>query len=985
MKRFHSSSAFALTSLLVIGFSTVTATTALTAQEPLPIAAVDRDEPVHYVREILPILKRNCLACHFEQESEGGLNIETHQQLLAGGDSGSGIVPGALEESWVWLRASGHEEPLMPPEDNSVGAKSLTPEELGLLRLWIEQGAAGGDLDSGGIDWQPVPESVHPVYAVAVSPDGKWLARGRGNQVAVFDVASGEPLGMLVDPSLPESLNREAADIDLVQSVAFSPLGDQIATGGFRTVKLWHKVHRQLDSEQSPLAQAAGLVASDGSGKTWAWVNAIGDLEVTNGDAANGDAANEGIANGASDRPTQLLPARGRFPVGLALSTAGDRVVVGDADGILTVWRLSDSEPWLTIDADRSLRDIAVDGDGRTVAALTAERTVMLWQIKDDVAERLEIPALTSFCDVVAIAFVSEPSLQIAVGTEEGRVELIELESGEQLRVVEHGAAIEAIAVDRDGMRMATAGRDGVTRLWNLADGSAMEALEGDPEDGLLIATADRDHARQAALLTRLDAQTAEIETAIAQEQEAVDKVRTARDQAATQVAETEEKRQAAEAKATAIDAEIDEAKQAAKKARQRIEELKQAIADAEKGIAESEAAIKDADQQQEQLTKQRDEAQKSLTAAVDSKRDSEAELTQRQKTLDTATEAHRRVAARLPEHQSRLRDETRRTDRLQQRVRQTQARATEPGRLVTGIAFSPEGDRIGTRHRDGSARIYRAGETSAAWILRPDSAAPVATPRGIHFGPQQTCCLFDESSPASVWTLRPEWHLAHTIGSLDDSPISDRATAIDFRPDGLTIAVGSGPPSRFGEVKLFSTHNGRMLRDFGAIHSDTVFGLRFSPDGTFLASSAADKTIRLLDVSTGSVIRSLEGHTHHVLALAWHDNSETIASAGADQTVKVWNVDTGGQRRTLTGFPKEVTAIRFVAQSGQIVSACADGQVRLHNSDDGKLIRSLNVSPDFLFALAVTPDGTTLVAGGQTGTVQVWNLADGKLLHEIR
>ncbi len=92
------------------------------------------------------------------------------------------------------------------------------------------------------------------------------------------------------------------------------------------------------------------------------------------------------------------------------------------------------------------------------------------------------------------------------------------------------------------------------------------------------------------------------------------------------------------------------------------------------------------------------------------------------------------------------------------------------------------------------------------------------------------------------------------------------------FSPDGQTLAIGSGPASRFGDVKLFKIADGALLRDLGEVHSDTVLDMAFSPDGTQLATCGADKLVRIFDVTSGKQRLSLEGHTHHVLAVAWQE-----------------------------------------------------------------------------------------------------------------
>ena len=169
------------------------------ADLPLPVADLQRTQPVDFGKEIMPILKRNCLACHHEKESEGGLVLETSESILKGGDSGPGVVAKDVAASLLMMRASGAEEPLMPPDDNSVGANPLTPDELGLLKLWIQQGATGGDsAASESIDWQPIPESIRAVYTMDVSPDGQFAAIARGNRVVVVDLSNHAEIARLI-------------------------------------------------------------------------------------------------------------------------------------------------------------------------------------------------------------------------------------------------------------------------------------------------------------------------------------------------------------------------------------------------------------------------------------------------------------------------------------------------------------------------------------------------------------------------------------------------------------------------------------------------------------------------------------------------------------------------------------------------------------------------------------------------------------------
>ena len=98
----------------------------VTAEDLLPIVEPKRDKPVDFDRELLPVLKRNCLACHNAAKAENSLVLETPQTMLKGGDEGPAIVPGKSAESLLLKVAAHQVDPAMPPDDNNVG-KSLLP------------------------------------------------------------------------------------------------------------------------------------------------------------------------------------------------------------------------------------------------------------------------------------------------------------------------------------------------------------------------------------------------------------------------------------------------------------------------------------------------------------------------------------------------------------------------------------------------------------------------------------------------------------------------------------------------------------------------------------------------------------------------------------------------------------------------------------------------------------------------------------------
>lgn len=93
-----------------------------------------------FVKDVQPILEFNCVACHRADYDKGDVRMDTAKDLLAGGESGPGLIPGQADKSWVFttLTLPADDDLLMPPTKKGG---PLPKEEIEIIRLWIEQGA----------------------------------------------------------------------------------------------------------------------------------------------------------------------------------------------------------------------------------------------------------------------------------------------------------------------------------------------------------------------------------------------------------------------------------------------------------------------------------------------------------------------------------------------------------------------------------------------------------------------------------------------------------------------------------------------------------------------------------------------------------------------------------------------------------------------------------------------------------------------------
>ncbi|MGJ3252693.1 MAG: protein kinase domain-containing protein [Elainellaceae cyanobacterium] len=175
--------------------------------------------------------------------------------------------------------------------------------------------------------------------------------------------------------------------------------------------------------------------------------------------------------------------------------------------------------------------------------------------------------------------------------------------------------------------------------------------------------------------------------------------------------------------------------------------------------------------------------------------------------------------------------------------------------------------------------------------------------------------------------------------------------------------------------------------------HSGAVSAIAISPNGQWLASGGADRSIKLWDLQSGMLVhtfagRSLwfgDGHRDRISSLQFASDSSQVLSGSDDGTIKLWDINTRQCIASLTGQGWIVASIALSPDGQLLVSGSADGSVTLWNMANREPIERWKKHRDQVNALAISPDGQLLVSGSYDKTIRVWNLHTAELINTIR
>jgi WD40 repeat protein len=215
-----------------------------------------------------------------------------------------------------------------------------------------------------------------------------------------------------------------------------------------------------------------------------------------------------------------------------------------------------------------------------------------------------------------------------------------------------------------------------------------------------------------------------------------------------------------------------------------------------------------------------------------------------------------------------------------------------------------------------------------------------------------------------------------------EEYPIHHSNTqALAVAPDGQSVVTaGCGarlllydPTSQCTQVEIFlwKTEDGSILQRYTG-PTDDVLALAFSPDGTQIAASSRDTSVRIWTSSTGQEVFSIEprvenAHTDWVWDVAFSPDGRQLVSVSADKSIRLWDIDSQALLNTFWGHAEEVTSVVFHPDGNHFITGARDSTLRQWDITNGEFFASYQLGASRVNALAFSTNGEYVVSGSDT------------------
>ena len=291
------------------------------------------------------------------------------------------------------------------------------------------------------------------------------------------------------------------------------------------------------------------------------------------------------------------------------------------------------------------------------------------------------------------------------------------------------------------------------------------------------------------------------------------------------------------------------------------------------------------------------------------------------------------------------------------------------PIRFAWFVDFSPDGKSLVAPY--GGWLANEGGEVRVWDVQTGKAKYVIASPRGVRgaaWSPKET--FFASGSYGGAVVL---YDSKTGEKKLELSTGGDNAQLVQITPNGQQVIATTGS----GMIWIWETATGDVTDSMRA-HSDSIWGTRLAPDGKTLATAGKDKTVCVTNIESGMELFKLV-HPNIPLGVAFTSDVGQLVTGCRDSQIRIWDLETGELTRTLNGHRGSVNDFDLSPNGKLLASSSSDNTVRLWEFDSGKLLATLEGHKETVYGVRFSPNGKILASGSWDATIKIWDVEKRK------
>ena len=210
----------------------------------------------------------------------------------------------------------------------------------------------------------------------------------------------------------------------------------------------------------------------------------------------------------------------------------------------------------------------------------------------------------------------------------------------------------------------------------------------------------------------------------------------------------------------------------------------------------------------------------------------------------------------------------------------------------------------------------------------------------------------------------------------------------VAYSHDGGSVAAASAD----GRVRVRDAVDGSILHDLKpASRRGQALAIAFDRTGRRLVAGYDDGSLSTWDVPGGKEAFSIpRAHEAPIQGVAYSPDGSTIATAGGDQKIQLRDASTGRLRDTLVVDAKSLEAgtfysVAFGHDGRQVVAACAGAIAVVWDAAGGPARLTLKGHVGKVYQARFSPDDRRVITAGEDGRVKIWDTVIGSETYELR